>query len=116
LELASAYGRIRIRIRIVRIRIRIIIIIIVIVVVVVVVMYSNKHTRRQYAFSSTQQVHSQQHSKSLRGHDRHRQAKHHKQTPHNTTPRIHPFTDVGTLRLALTLAPLDLANMPTDAR
>jgi hypothetical protein len=48
-----------------------------------------KHTRSHYAFSSTQQVHSQQRSKIRHGQDKHRQAKHHKQTPHNITPHIH---------------------------
>jgi hypothetical protein len=45
---------------------------------------------RHYAFSSTQQVHSQQQSTNPHGQDRHREAKHHKQTPHKTTPCIHP--------------------------
>jgi hypothetical protein len=39
-------------------------------------LFKYKHTRSHCIFSSTQQVHSQQHSKNPHGHDRYRQAKH----------------------------------------
>jgi hypothetical protein len=49
-----------------------------VLILMLIYVYICKHTRRHYAFSSTQQVHSQQHSKRPHGHDRHRQAKRHK--------------------------------------
>jgi hypothetical protein len=72
--------------------------------------YITQHTRSHYAFSSTQQVHSQQQSKNRHGQDKHRQAKHHKQTPHK---HYSTHSSVGTRMPALKLAPLHLANMPT---
>jgi hypothetical protein len=59
--------------------------------------YSYKPIRRHYAFGSTQKVFSQQPSRIPHAEDWHRQAKHHKQTPHNTTPMR---SSVGTLRPA----------------
>jgi hypothetical protein len=53
-------------------------------------MCPTKHTS-PYAFSSTQQVHPQQHSRIPHGQDRDRQAAQHKPTPRKTTPNIHPW-------------------------
>jgi hypothetical protein len=55
----------------------------------IIIYLSYKHTRSHYAFSSTQQEHSHQRSKIRHGQDKHRKAKHHKQTPQNITPHIH---------------------------
>jgi hypothetical protein len=54
-----------------------------------------KHTRSHHACSSTQQVHSQHQSKKPKGQDRHRQAKHHRNTDstsrNSTATHAHPW-------------------------
>jgi hypothetical protein len=61
------------------------------VLLLLIILYLTKHTRSHYAFSSTQQVHPQQHSRIPHGQDRDRQAAQHEPTPRKTTPNIHPW-------------------------
>jgi hypothetical protein len=75
-------------------------------IIIIIILYLYKHTRSQYAFSSTQQVHSQHRSKIRQ--DKHRQA--------NTTKHYSTHSSVGTRMPAQKLAPLHLANIPTDAQ
>jgi hypothetical protein len=70
-----------------------------------------EHTRRHYAFSITKHVHSQQHSKRSHGHDRHRQAKHHKQELFSN-----PSSSVCTRMPARNPVPLGFASIPRHAR